>query len=132
MTMPEDIAQRLSDLHLGTYRPNGTQGDISILQMPNAPDNCICIYQYAGSPRLNKVLDSIQMPGLQIVVRAQYGVDALDRITQIVDALDQTSFMINKTYYPQVIAKQEPFLLKIDEKNRHYYAVNFTIYRRAK
>lgn len=131
--MLEDIATRLMDLSIGVYSAEGYYGgDIYILRMPNNQNDCICLYQYAGAPRLNKALDTIQRPGLQIVVRSSSSLDALWRLDKIVTALDQTSFTINGVFYPSVIAKQEPFFLKTDEKDRFYYTVNFAVHRRKK
>jgi hypothetical protein len=64
----EALADRLTSASIATVGTN-----LFIGLMPDSPDLCIALYEYAGSPPLEVLQDNsatLERPGIQVLVRA--------------------------------------------------------------
>lgn len=123
MTLVADIATILASAGVGTV---GT--DIFYGSMPPSPDNCVCIYQYAGSPSL---AEGIDRPGVQVRIRNTSYANASSKATDVHDALHTyANTLLNGTYYMQILANQYPEGLGVDDNDRHIFVVNFSVMMR--
>ena len=118
----------LSDI--GTYLKNqgvGTPGtDMFLGLMPDQPDNCIALFEYAGSPP--DLHWNGEYPGLQLRVRNKSYAAARTKIGEAMTALhglhEQT---LSGTRYLLIKARGSPEILKRDANNRVELFVNFEI-----
>ncbi len=122
-SVPKDIAEYLEDQTIGTV---GT--DIFAGFMPDDPDNCIAIYQYAGNkPDLGQDLDT---PGVQIVIRNSVLATALTKAKTVFDTLHEatwiTSMESGKSYY-YIEATGMPMQTASDKKGLHHIIINFMV-----
>ena len=115
---------------IGTYlqtQGKGTVGtDIFLGLMPDEPDNCIALFEYAGSPP--DLHWNGEYPGLQVRVRNTSYAAARTKIGEAMTALhglhEQT---ISGTRYLLIKARGSPEVLKRDNNNRVELFVNFEI-----
>ena len=66
--MLEALADKLQSASVGTVAT-----DLFIGLMPSSPDDCIAIYEYAGSPPLEVLVDNdatLERPSVQVITRA--------------------------------------------------------------
>jgi len=115
---------------IGTYlatKSIGTVGtDIFLGLMPDEPDNCIALFEYAGSPP--DLHWNGEYPGLQVRVRNKSYAAARTKIGEAMTALhglhEQT---LSGTRYLLIKARGSPEVLKRDNNNRVELFVNFEI-----
>lgn len=115
---------------IGTYlatKSIGTVGtDIFLGLMPDQPDNCIALFEYAGSPP--DLHWNGEYPGLQVRVRNKSYAAARTKIGEAMTALhglhEQT---LSGTRYLLIKARGSPEVLKRDANNRVELFVNFEI-----
>ena len=105
----------------------GTVGtDIFLGQMPDQPDNCIALFEYAGSPP--DLHWNGEYPGLQVRVRNKSYAAARSKIREVMAALhglhEQT---LSGTRYLLIKARGSPEILKRDASNRIELVLNFEI-----
>ena len=119
--MLREIGAYLATQNVGTV---GT--DIFLGLMPDQPDNCIALFEYAGSP-----LDlhwNGEYPGLQVRVRDKSYAAARTKIGEVMEKLhglhEQT---LSGTRYLLIKARGSPEILKRDNNNRVELFVNFEI-----
>ena len=103
----------------------GTVGtDIFLGQMPDQPDNCIALFEYAGSPP--DLHWNGEYPGLQVRVRNKSYAAARSKIREVMAALhglhEQT---LSGTRYLLIKARGSPEILKRDASNRIELVLNF-------
>jgi len=145
---------------IGTYlatKSIGTVGtDIFLGLMPDQPDNCIALFEYAGSPP--DLHWNGEYPGLQVRVRNKSYAAARTKIGKIMDELHglyeqtlpieeepvngeeenggeeelgeqepQTEPEVTGTRYLLIKARGSPEILKRDNNNRVELFVNFEI-----
>ena len=118
----------LSDI--STYLKNqgvGTPGtDMFLGLMPDQPDNCVALFEYAGSPP--DLHWSGEYPGLQVRVRNKSYAAARTKIGEVMEKLhglhEQT---LSGTRYLLIKARGSPEILKRDNNNRVELFVNFEI-----
>ncbi len=145
---------------IGTYlatKSIGTVGtDIFLGLMPDQPDNCIALFEYAGNPP--DLHWNGEYPGLEVRVRNTSYAAARTKIREIMDELHglyeqtlpveeepvngevenggeeelgepepQTEPEVTGTRYLLIKAKGSPEILKRDENNRVELFVNFEI-----
>lgn len=115
---------------IGTYLATqnvGTVGtDIFLGLMPDQPDNCIALFEYAGSPP--DLHWNGEYPGLQVRVRNKSYAAARAKIGEIAKELhglyEQT---LSGTRYLLIKARGSPEILKRDASNRIELVLNFEI-----
>jgi hypothetical protein len=115
---------------IGTYLQSqgiGTLGtNLFLGLMPDQPDNCIALFEYAGSPP--DLHWNGEYPGLQVRVRNKSYATARTKIQEIYEELhglhDQ---MLSGTRYLLIKARGSPEILKRDENNRVELFINFEI-----
>jgi len=94
--------------------------------MPDQPDNCIALFEYAGSPP--DLHWNGEYPGLQVRVRNKSYAAARTKIGEAMTALhglhEQT---LSGTRYLLIKARGSPEVLKRDANNRVELFVNFEI-----
>lgn len=115
---------------IGTYLKNqgiGTPGtDIFLGLLPDQPDNCIALFEYAGSPP--DLHWPGEYPGLQVRVRSTNYSGGRAKIGEIVDLLHGLHEQeLSGTRYLLIKARGSPEVLKRDSGNRIEFFVNFEI-----
>ena len=119
--MLTEIGAYLATQNVGTV---GT--DIFLGLMPDQPDNCIALFEYAGSPP--DLHWPGEYPGLQVRVRNKSYAAARTKIGEAMTALhglhEQT---LSGTRYLLIKARGSPEVLKRDNNNRVEVFVNFEI-----
>lgn len=119
--MLREIGAYLATKSIGTV---GT--DIFLGLMPDQPDNCIALFEYAGSPP--DLHWNGEYPGLQVRVRNKIYAAARTKIGEAMTALhglhEQT---LSGTRYLLIKARGSPEVLKRDANNRVELFVNFEI-----
>ena len=105
----------------------GTLGtNIFLGMIPDKPDNCIALFEYAGSPP--DLHWNGEYPGLQVRVRNKSYAAARTKIGEVMAALhglhEQT---LSGTWYLLIRARGSPEILKRDNNNRVELFVNFEI-----
>jgi hypothetical protein len=118
----------LSDI--STYLKNqgvGTPGtDMFLGLMPDQPDNCIALFEYAGSPP--DLHWNGEYPGLQVRVRnISYaaGRAKIGEVAKKLHGLHEQN--LSGTRYLLIKARGSPEVLKRDGSNRTEWFVNFEI-----
>jgi len=98
--------------------------------MPDQPDNCIALFEYAGSPP--DLHWNGEYPGLQVRVRNKGYAAARTKIGEVMDKLhglhEQT---LSGTRYLLIKARGSPEVLKRDNNNRVELFVNFEIIKES-
>ena len=119
---------------IGTYIQSqgiGTLGDNLFLGlMPDKPDNCIALFQYAGSPP--DLHWPGEYPGLQVRVRDKSypaGKTKIEQIMRVLHGLHET--VLGDTRYLLVKARGSPEVLKRDANNRVELFVNFEVIKES-
>lgn len=119
--MLSEIGAYLATKSIGTV---GT--DIFLGLMPDQPDNCVALYEYAGSPP--DLHWNGEYPGLQVRVRNKSYAAARTKIGEVMEKLhglhEQT---LSDTRYLLIKARGSPEVLKRDNNNRVELFVNFEI-----
>ena len=119
--MLTEISAYLATQDIGTV---GT--DIFLGLMPDQPDNCVALYEYAGSPP--DLHWNGEYPGLQVRVRNKSYAAARTKIGEVMEKLhglhEQT---LSGTRYLLIKARGSPEVLKRDNNNRVELFVNFEI-----
>ena len=119
--MLREIGAYLATQNVGTV---GT--DIFLGLMPDQPDNCIALFEYAGSPP--DLHWNGEYPGLQVRVRDKSYAAARTKIGEVMEKLhglhEQT---LSGTRYLLIKARGSPEILKRDNNNRVELFVNFEI-----
>ncbi|HHV02966.1 MAG TPA: hypothetical protein GXX64_03500 [Bacteroidales bacterium] len=105
----------------------GTVGtDIFLSLMPDQPDNCIALFEYAGSPP--DLHWNGEYPGLQVRVRNKSYAAGRAKIAEVVTELHGAhELTLNGTRYLLIKARGSPEVLKRDASNRVELFVNFEI-----
>ena len=119
--MLSDIGNYLQAQGIGTLGTN-----IFLGMIPDKPDNCIALFEYAGSPP--DLHWNGEYPGLQVRVRNKSYAAARTKIGEVMAALhglhEQT---LSGTRYLLIRARGSPEILKRDNNNRVELFVNFEI-----
>ena len=115
---------------IGTYLQSqgiGTLGaDLFLGLMPDQPDNCIVLFEYAGSPP--DLHWNGEYPGLQVRVRNKSYAAARTKIEGIYELLHGLhNQILSGTRYLLIKARGSPEVLKRDNNNRVELFVNFEI-----
>ena len=104
----------------------GITGDIRLGSMPDQPDNCIALFEYAGSPP--DLHWPGEYPGLQVRVRDTDYPAGRVRIEEVIQALhglhEQT---LDGVRYLLIKARHSPEVLKRDASDRIEFFVNFDV-----
>ena len=105
----------------------GTLGaDLFLGLMPDQPDNCIALFEYAGSPP--DLHWNGEYPGLQVRVRNKSYAAGRAKIEEVVTELHGAhELTLNSTRYLLIKAWGSPEVLKRDNNNRVEFFVNFQI-----
>ncbi len=115
---------------IGTYLQTQGVGQLSkdmfLGLMPDQPDNCIALFEYAGSPP--DLHWNGEYPGLQVRVRNKSyaaGREKIQRIYELLHGLHNQ--ILSGTRYLLIKARGSPEVLKRDNNNRVELFVNFEI-----
>ncbi len=105
----------------------GTVGvDIFLGLIPDQPDDCVVLFEYAGSPP--DLHWPGEYPGLQVRVRSVSYSGGRAKIGEIVDLLHGLHEQeLGGTRYLLIKARGSPEVLKRDSGNRLEFFVNFEI-----
>ena len=114
------IAEYLEDQSVGTV---GT--DIFVGFMPDTPDTCIGVYEYAGMPP-DVVAEEYELAGIQVKVRADAQEDAYDLAYDCLKALHMVkTTTIEGVYYYLIEALGSPNQIGRDKNARAQFTINF-------
>ena len=112
--------------YMATKNVGAVGTDIFLGLMPDQPDNCIALFEYAGSPP--DLHWNGEYPGLQVRVRNKSYAAARTKIGEVMEKLhglhEQT---LSGTRYLLIKARGSPEVLKRDNNNRVELFVNFEI-----
>ena len=123
--MLAEIGAYLAQKSIGTV---GT--DIFLGQMPDQPDSCIVLFEYAGSPP--DLHWNGEYPGLQVRVRNKSYAAGRAKIEEVVTELHGAhELTLNGTRYLLIKARGSPEVLKRDNNNRVELFVNFEIIKES-
>ena len=139
--MLNEIGAYLATKSIGTV-----ETDIFFGLMPDKPDNCIALFEYAGSPP--DLHWNGEYPGLQVRVRSTSYAAGREKIGEIMAALhglyEQTlggggegggdegePIPAKGTRYLLIKARGSPEVLKRDASNRVEFFVNFEIIKES-
>jgi len=115
---------------IGTYLQSkgiGTLGtNLFLGLMPDQPDNCVVLFEYAGSPP--DLHWNGEYPGLQVRVRNKSYTAARIKIGEVIQKLHGLHEQeLSGTRYLLIKARGSPEVLKRDNNNRVELFVNFEI-----
>ena len=119
--MIRDIAQLLQSGGIGTLGV-----DLFLGQLPDSPDNCVAVFEYAGSPP-DLHWDG-EYPGVQVLVRNksyEAGRAKIEAAKNVLHGVSET--IVNNHRYLLIRANQSPFFLERDASNRAVFACNFSV-----
>ena len=112
--------------YLATKNVGAVGTDIFLGLMPDQPDNCIALFEYAGSPP--DLHWEGEYPGLQVRVRNKSYAAGRAKIEEVVTELHGAhELTLNGTRYLLIKARGSPEVLKRDNNNRVELFVNFEI-----
>lgn len=99
--------------------------------MPDKPDNCVVLFEYAGEP-MEMTMGSedavLERPGLQVRVRDKSYSAGRARIQAVVDALHGlANEVLGDRRYLLIRANQSPESLGLDANNRSEFVCNFSV-----
>ena len=119
--MLSDIGNYLQVQGIGTLGTN-----IFLGLMPDQPDNCVALFEYAGSPP--DLHWEGEYPGLQVRVRNKGYAAARTKIGEVMKKLHGLhEKTLSGTRYLLIKARGSPEVLKRDANNRVELFVNFEI-----
>lgn len=119
--MLEAIGKYLEEEDVGTVGV-----DIFLGLIPDQPDDCVVLFEYAGSPP--DLHWPGEYPGLQVRVRNTSYPAGRAKIGEIVDLLHGLHEQeLDGTRYLLIKARGSPEVLKRDSSNRIEFIVNFEI-----
>lgn len=123
--MLKDIGEYLEAEGVGTLGK-----DIFLGLLPDTPDTCVVLYEYAGSPP--DLHWNGEYPGLHIKVRANDYVAVRAKVKAVSAALHGLyETILNDTRYLLIKAKGSPEVFDRDEKDRIIMFINFDIMKEA-
>ncbi|HHV98601.1 MAG TPA: hypothetical protein GXX36_03350 [Clostridiaceae bacterium] len=119
--MLNEIGAYLQSQGIGTLAT-----DLFLGQMPEEPDNCIALFEYAGNPP--DLHWNGEYPGLQVRVRNKSYAAGRAKIQQIYGLLHGLhGQVLSGTRYLLIKARGNPEVLQRDENNRIEFFVNFEV-----
>lgn len=95
--------------------------------LPEAPDNVVTLYEYAGDPVVN--YERAVNRSVQVLVRNINANNARSAALEIYKVLYSTTTRVDFTpsRFAAVYIRQPPFKLRIDESNRTIYCFNLGV-----
>lgn len=108
----------------------GTVGtDLYLAEMQDSPDTAVAVFETPGRPP--ELVNSIDYRRIQVRARARKYVDAhakIETVFQLLQGLHETRLPDNSgSLYHLIAARQAPFSLGSDARQRHELACNFEI-----
>jgi len=125
--MLEALADRLTSASVAT-----TGVDLFIGIMPNDPDLCVSLYEYAGAPPLEVLRDNaakLERPSVQVMVRASRNdyPAARELITEVRDTLTGiTDQSISGVTFLRVSQNSSINAVGTDENDRPLFTLSLT------
>lgn len=125
--MLEALADKLTSASVATVGNN-----LFIGIMPNSPDVCVSLYEYAGSPPLEVLRDNaatLERPSVQVMVRASRNdyPTARDLITDVRDSLTGiTDETISNVRFLRVNQNSAINAVGTDENDRPLFTLSLT------
>ena len=99
--------------------------------MPDKPDNCVVLFEYAGEPMeltMGSGDPTLERPDLQVRVRNTSYSAARSKIEDVVDALHGlANEVLGDRRYLLIRANQSPESLGLDANNRSEFVCNFSV-----
>ena len=121
MPLARDIASYLDSQTVWTLGTN-----IFVGELPDTPDACIAVYEYAGSPP--DLVWEGEYPSCQVRVRAPAFEDAHNTADLIMATLHKLTYKtIDGTLYYYISAKGSPEQMGRDANKRFEFVINFAI-----
>lgn len=126
--MLEALADRLQSASVATIAT-----DLYIGLMPNSPDTCVALYEYAGSPPMEVLVDNtatIERPSVQVITRAGRNDYPTARalIENVRDTLtDITDDTISGVRFLRVTQISSINALGVDENDRPRFSLSLQV-----
>lgn len=122
----DDIAGKLEEAGIGTIGTNIFKGEL-----PDQPDNCIALFEYAGSPpELTHDGKEIERPGLQVRVRNKgYAAGRAKAESVILELQGLSNVTLGTTIYLSIRVNHSPAGIGRDTNNRAGWTVNFSVFK---
>ena len=115
----------------------GTRGtDLFVADMPQTPDACTVIYEYASRGPYRAFTSALGSPvaervRIQVVCRAKTYSAARTKAKAVWDELENFSGTLSSVEYLWIEAITSPFLFKKDENERELVATNYEITKKV-
>ena len=121
-----DLKDMLDNSNSGIALTYGT--NLFLSSLPDMPHNAVCLYDTGGLPQLQYALER---PNVQVRVRNTNYLAGYRLIRDIKYYLQQArnGETWNGTRYIQIETRSDILYLGEDEKNRHSWTLNFSIWR---
>lgn len=122
-----ELAEFIQSQGVGTYLTDAVGGDVFCEEMPDKPDEAICLYSTGGMS--SDVATSVDRPGASIMIRSAKLRTAQTRAQAVHDLFNRkhnTSFADDGGTHIMLChcLQTEPISLGQDEKKRYRYVVN--------
>ena len=125
MVLTTDIATQLQTDSIGTISSAEDWG-IYEANMPAAPNNCVAVFAYGGSPP--PLAWEGETPNVQVRVRGSSHSATYSKAYTVLKSLHElTDTTINTTLYYHIRSIDSPSTLGRDAKGRYLYVVNFEV-----
>jgi len=112
----------------------GVNSNIYYGDRPDAPDNCLIIYQTGGQPsvhNMNAQAPTLEKPTFQVEIRNTSYASAVTQAESIKNTLNgKTKTTINSTLYEAIWLQGDIFSLGKDDRGRTSLTVNFVAWVR--
>jgi len=110
-----------------------TATDLFIGMMPNSPDECLAIYEYAGETPMEVMIDNaatLERPSVQVMSRAGRN-DYPTARTLIESARDSLTAIVNETISGETFLRVHPLssinALGVDENERPRFTLSLQV-----
>jgi hypothetical protein len=120
----DDIASYLASEGIGVVGTDLFKG-----QIPDSPDNCVAIFEYAGQrPETTHDNATFEHPGLQVRVRNLNYANGRQKIHDVFEVLHGLcNTNLSSTFYLSIFAIQSPESIGRDENDRVEFVQNFAV-----
>ena len=118
MNLISDIAKQI----------NGLSDNVYLDDMPDTPDNSICIYNISGEAPRHSMNSKIVRPFFKVVVRNTSSADAITLTQSIKNELDGLcATAISFNLYISIFLRSNVITLGKDNRNRSQFSLDFEV-----
>lgn len=129
MIIEEFLSNRLHALGIGIYDPDGIDGNIFLLEIPELHkkyETVISIIQTSSFSRELKINTAAIHPVFNIYVKGKRLIDVTKKANEIAEKLSEDSYMTDKFIIYQTYIFSEPIFATKDEKSNYIYTMQIS------